>query len=224
MKNLQADVQALRSENDTLRAELSTVKSSATGVPPRTIASVARRLSYEDDDRQDTDNVQVLEAGGSEKKATKNTANTEMQRQKDMTDRYNSEGERSNRRHTHRNSRCESNLLDDVKQELKEMREMIQRIPGVPKPLEKVTPTSYADSPFTNDIAMVEIPKQFTTPHMKMYDGSANPEEYRATNVYCAYFQILQGVMFVQGIWLNNNRTCSSMVCEPTKWHNSFIC
>ena len=31
VKNLQADVHALRSENDTLKAELSTVKSSATG-------------------------------------------------------------------------------------------------------------------------------------------------------------------------------------------------
>ena len=34
VKNLQAGVQALRSENDTLRAELSMVKSSAMIVPP----------------------------------------------------------------------------------------------------------------------------------------------------------------------------------------------
>ena len=57
---------------------------------------------------------------------------------------------------------------------------MIQRIPGVPKPLEKATPTSYADSPFTDDIAMVEIPKRFTIPHMKIYDGSVDPEEHIA--------------------------------------------
>ena len=172
VKNLQADVHALRYENDTLKAELSTVKSSATIVPPRTIASVARRLSYEDDALLDTDNVQVLGADGNEKKIMDNNANTETQRERDTTERYNIEGERSNRRHKHRSSRSENNLSDVVKQELKEMREMIQRIPGVPKPLEKATPTSYADSPFTDDIAMVEIPKRFTIPHMKMYDGS----------------------------------------------------
>ena len=46
------------------------------------------------------------------------------------------------------------------------MREIIKRIRGVPKPMEKATPTSYADPPFTNDITMVEIPKRFTIPHM----------------------------------------------------------
>ena len=60
------------------------------------------------------------------------------------------------------------------------MREVIQRIPGVPKPLEKSTPSSYVDSPFTDDIAMVEIPKRFMIPHMKMYDGSADPKEHSA--------------------------------------------
>lgn len=48
---------------------------------------------------------------------------------------------------------------------------MIERIPGVPKPLEKATPTSYADSPFFDDIALVEIPKLFKIPYMKPYNG-----------------------------------------------------
>ena len=60
------------------------------------------------------------------------------------------------------------------------MREMAQRIPSVPKPLEKAMPMSYADSSFNDDIAMVEIPKRFTIPHMKMYDRSADPEEHIA--------------------------------------------
>ena len=57
---------------------------------------------------------------------------------------------------------------------------MIQRIPGVPKPLEKATPTSYADSPFCDNIALLEIPKRFTVPTMKSYDGSADPLEHIA--------------------------------------------
>ena len=115
VKNLQDDVQALRSENDTLKAELSTVKSSATIVPPRTIASVARRLSYDDDNQRDTNNVQVLNAGRSEKKVGENVSNTETQRNKDTTDKYYNEGERSNRRHKHRNSRCDNNVSNAEK-------------------------------------------------------------------------------------------------------------
>ena len=115
MKNLQADVHALRSENDTLKAELSTVKSNATVVPPHTIASFSRCLSYDDDDQRDASDVHVLEAGKNEKKALENTANTETQRQKDTMDRYNNEGERSNMRHMHRNSKSESNISYAVK-------------------------------------------------------------------------------------------------------------
>ena len=80
VKKLQADVQALRYENDTLKVELSTVKSSATVVPPHTIASVARRLSYDDvndSDQRDTNDVHVLDAGRSRKKAVENIANIE---------------------------------------------------------------------------------------------------------------------------------------------------
>ncbi|XP_074337497.1 uncharacterized protein LOC141674691 [Apium graveolens] len=57
---------------------------------------------------------------------------------------------------------------------------MIQRIPGVPKPLEKATPMSFANSPFSDEIAQVEIPKQFAIPSMKVYDGSKDPQEHVA--------------------------------------------
>lgn len=57
---------------------------------------------------------------------------------------------------------------------------MIERIPGVPKPLEKATPTSYADLPFSGDIALVEIPKHFTIHHMKPNDGSSDLWEHIA--------------------------------------------
>ncbi|XP_017245373.1 uncharacterized protein LOC108217031 [Daucus carota subsp. sativus] len=57
---------------------------------------------------------------------------------------------------------------------------MVQRIPGVPKLLEKATPTSYADSPFVDDIALVKTPKRFNVPSMKAYDGSTDPLEHVA--------------------------------------------
>ncbi|XP_010686866.1 uncharacterized protein LOC104901023 [Beta vulgaris subsp. vulgaris] len=57
---------------------------------------------------------------------------------------------------------------------------MIAKIPGVPRPMEKATPDSYADSPFADFIAMVEVPKRFSVPTMKMYDGTTNPNDHVA--------------------------------------------
>lgn len=54
--------------------------------------------------------------------------------------------------------------------------EMIQRIPGVAKSLEKTTQTSYADSPCVNDIWLIDIPK--TIPNMKLYNESTDPQEH----------------------------------------------
>lgn len=55
---------------------------------------------------------------------------------------------------------------------------MIQRISEVPKPFEKATPMSYANSPFADNIALVEVPNRFTVPHMKSYAGSSDPQEH----------------------------------------------
>ncbi|XP_074342923.1 uncharacterized protein LOC141680652 [Apium graveolens] len=79
------------------------------------------------------------------------------------------------RRRSRHRSKAKNHIPESVKKELQEVREMIQRIPGVPKPLEKATATSYADSPFTDEIARVEILKRFTVPYMKPYDGSRLP-------------------------------------------------
>ena len=50
----------------------------------------------------------------------------------------------------------------------------------MPKPLGKATPTSYAGSSFTDDIALVDIPKHFAVRYMKSYDGSTDPLEHLA--------------------------------------------
>ncbi|KAL8105316.1 hypothetical protein AgCh_029199 [Apium graveolens] len=59
----------------------------------------------------------------------------------------------------HRRSRSREHILESVKKELQDMREMIQRIPGVSKPFEKASPTSFSDSPFSDDITMLETLK-----------------------------------------------------------------
>ena len=60
-----------------------------------------------------------------------------------------------------------------------EMEAMIQRIPRVPTPLKKSLPHSYVDSPFVD--SMVEMPKKFAFPNMKMYNGTIDPMDHIAS-------------------------------------------
>ena len=64
---------------------------------------------------------------------------------------------------------------------LVEMQAMIQWIPGVPTPLKKSQPDSYADSPFDNSIALLEMLKKFSFPNMKLYDGTTDPTYHIAS-------------------------------------------
>lgn len=75
----------------------------------------------------------------------------------------------------YRRSRYYEHVPKYVKEELKEVRELIKQILGVQRPLEKATPASYVDSTFSDHIALVDIPKCFRVPYMKHYDGSTDP-------------------------------------------------
>ncbi|XP_074306035.1 uncharacterized protein LOC141641263 [Silene latifolia] len=44
--------------------------------------------------------------------------------------------------------------------------------------MEVATPECYADSPFVDSIALVSMPKGFTTPTMTLYDGTEDPLEH----------------------------------------------
>lgn len=68
----------------------------------------------------------------------------------------------------------------DIEQRLQRLEDIIARIPGVPRPMEKATPDSYADSPFADFIAMIEVPKRFSVPTMRMYDGTTDPNDHVA--------------------------------------------
>ena len=62
-----------------------------------------------------------------------------------------------------------------------EMGALIQKIPGVPGPIKKSLPHSYADSPFVDSIALIEMPRKFSFPNMKMYDGTTDPTNHIAS-------------------------------------------
>ena len=61
---------------------------------------------------------------------------------------------------------------------LAEMETMIQWIPGAPIPLKKSQPHNYAYSPFVDSITLVEMPKKFIFPNMKLYDGTMDPTDH----------------------------------------------
>ncbi|KAL9242021.1 hypothetical protein vseg_016067 [Gypsophila vaccaria] len=62
-------------------------------------------------------------------------------------------------------------------QELIRVLEMMIKVPGMPPPIEQETPDIYADSPFDDSIALVEMPKKYSLPNMKIYDGMTDPQE-----------------------------------------------
>ena len=67
------------------------------------------------------------------------------------------------------------------------MEAMIQRIPGVLIPLKKSLSHSYADSPFMDSIALVEMPKKLSFPNMKKYDGTTDPTDHIASYKQCMF-------------------------------------
>ena len=78
-----------------------------------------------------------------------------------------------------------SSINDSIEQAVAkrfaEMEALIQKIPGVPAPIKKSLPHSYADSPFVDSIALVEMPKKFSFPNMKIYDGTTDPTDHIAS-------------------------------------------
>ncbi|KAK0608385.1 hypothetical protein LWI29_029952 [Acer saccharum] len=60
------------------------------------------------------------------------------------------------------------------------MEALIQRIPGVPAPIKKSTANSFVDSPFVDAIALTEMPKKFSFPNMKQYEGMTDLDDHIA--------------------------------------------
>ncbi|XP_057789072.1 uncharacterized protein LOC131005932 [Salvia miltiorrhiza] len=69
---------------------------------------------------------------------------------------------------------------EDVARKLSEMEALIQRIPGVPAPIHKSSENCYADSPFVDEIALVEMPVKFSFPSMQIFDGTTDPTDHIA--------------------------------------------
>ncbi|XP_074299933.1 uncharacterized protein LOC141631118 [Silene latifolia] len=62
-----------------------------------------------------------------------------------------------------------------IEQQYQELRSLLRSVSGMPLPMEMAAPESYADSPFTDDIATVALPKGFSVPTMNLFDGTTDP-------------------------------------------------
>uniref|UniRef100_A0A0D3CHC4 Uncharacterized protein n=1 Tax=Brassica oleracea var. oleracea TaxID=109376 RepID=A0A0D3CHC4_BRAOL len=60
------------------------------------------------------------------------------------------------------------------------MQSMVERLPGEAPPIRRSNPDSYADTPFGEEIASVEMPRKFSFPSIKMYDGTGDPDDHIA--------------------------------------------
>ncbi|KAF3534742.1 hypothetical protein DY000_02042901 [Brassica cretica] len=60
------------------------------------------------------------------------------------------------------------------------MQSMVERLPGVVPPIQRSNPDSYADTPFVEEIASVEMPRKISFPSIKMYDGTGDPDDHIA--------------------------------------------
>ncbi|KAF2576854.1 hypothetical protein F2Q68_00004461 [Brassica cretica] len=59
------------------------------------------------------------------------------------------------------------------------MKSMVGRLPGVAPPIWKSDPDFYADTPFTDENTLIEMPRKFSFPSIKVYDGTVGKKILR---------------------------------------------
>ncbi|KAF3595691.1 hypothetical protein DY000_02020411 [Brassica cretica] len=60
------------------------------------------------------------------------------------------------------------------------MQSMVEGLSGVPPPIKKSNPDSYVYTPFTDEITLIEMPRKFSFPSIKPYDGTIDPDDHIA--------------------------------------------
>ena len=68
----------------------------------------------------------------------------------------------------------------ELQRRLNEMEYLIRRIPGMLVSINKSFFNSYANSLFTDNIALVEMPQKFSFSNIKLYDGTTDPDDHIA--------------------------------------------
>ena len=57
---------------------------------------------------------------------------------------------------------------------------MVERLPRVAPSILRSNPNSYADTLFVDEIALMEMPRKFSFPNIRMYDGTSDSKNHVA--------------------------------------------
>ena len=60
------------------------------------------------------------------------------------------------------------------------MQSMVERLPGVAPSIRKRNSDSYANTPSTDEIDLIEMPMKFSFPSIKAYDDTTDPDDHVA--------------------------------------------
>ncbi|KAL5732712.1 hypothetical protein ACOSQ2_032404 [Xanthoceras sorbifolium] len=89
----------------------------------------------------------------------------------------------------------------------------------MPTPIKKSSINSFADSPFVDAIALVEMPRKFSSPNIKHYDGTTNSDDhivqYRQRMFMAAVPRDLQEAYMCKGFR-------SNLVGSALQWYTNL--
>lgn len=63
-----------------------------------------------------------------------------------------------------------------VSERFSTIQSMVERLPGVAHPIRRSNPGSYSNTPLVEEIASVEMPRKFSFPSIKIYEGTGDPD------------------------------------------------
>lgn len=114
-----------------------------------------------------------------------------------------------------------------LKNRIAELKAMISRVPRVPKSIKKHHLQSYGDSPFAEEICMIEMLSHFTYPTIKMYDGNGDPDnhigQYKQRMHTCVVHQFQREACICKGFGSSlANPTVQWFVNLPNESISSF--
>lgn len=61
---------------------------------------------------------------------------------------------------------------------LQEIKEMMQFLPGISATLRRSAKESFTETPFANEIALVDLPHKYMEPRFKTYDSTSDPGDH----------------------------------------------
>lgn len=71
-------------------------------------------------------------------------------------------------------------ITPEILRRIAELEAMITCIPRVSFLIRKTPANSFADSPFVESIGFTEMPRKFSLPNMRLYDGTTDPDDHIA--------------------------------------------